>query len=371
MDARLLIVTAALSIAACSKAGADAPRARPIAQVTVTKVEARDVDVEVRAPVDLRPLASADVVSKVLGYLDAVLVDRGDVVKVGQTLAIVRPSDLPDQLQAARGSLGTVAAQVGLARVNLDRAKQLAANGLASQQELQQATAALAAAEASEAAAKAQVGALGVRLGETKITSPLDGVVVTRKLDPGALVGPPGGGAIVGVARIDTLRVFIAVSEGDVRRVKVGQAAHVEIEGSPDLPIRGTVVRLAGAVDPTTRTLDAEVHVPNGDGKLRPGMYGHGAIILETHAKAAVVPAGAVQISGGKRYAFVLTGDKVARREIETGIDQGNTLEVTRGLAIGDEIVTAGYDGLADGTEVKAMRGMDPYTGKPIDAGTH
>src|SRR5437899_1511564 len=81
--------------------------------------------------------------------------------------------------------------------------------GVASQQEVQQSTAALASAEAAQAAAKAQIAAIAVRLGETRIESPIDGVVSQRRLDPGALVGPPGGGAIVTVTRIDRLRVFI------------------------------------------------------------------------------------------------------------------------------------------------------------------
>src|SRR4029079_11038010 len=83
---------------ACSGKSADKAPTRPPPLVSVARVEARDVPVEGRAPVDLRPLVQADVGSKTLGYLDAVLVDRGDRVTRGQLLALVRPSDLPDQL---------------------------------------------------------------------------------------------------------------------------------------------------------------------------------------------------------------------------------------------------------------------------------
>src|SRR5262245_12458232 len=96
---------------------------RPPPLVSVAKIEARDVPLEVRAPVDLRPLAQAEVGSKTLGYLDAVLVDRGDRVKKGQVLALVRPSDLPDQLAAARGTLAQAQSATALARTNYDRAK--------------------------------------------------------------------------------------------------------------------------------------------------------------------------------------------------------------------------------------------------------
>src|SRR6266540_5818164 len=91
------------SAGACSRgpSGATA-KGRLAPSVVVTKVVARDVPVEVQTPVDLRPLEQVDVGSKVLGYVDAVLVERGDRVKKGQIVALVRPSDLPDQLAAAR-----------------------------------------------------------------------------------------------------------------------------------------------------------------------------------------------------------------------------------------------------------------------------
>src|SRR5262245_55047532 len=107
-------------LAACNGGnGGKAPgRLPPL--VSVARVQARDVPVEIRAPVDLRPLEQADVGSKTLGYLDAVLVDRGDRVRRGQLLALVRPSDLPDQLAAARGALAQTKSAAALARTNYD-----------------------------------------------------------------------------------------------------------------------------------------------------------------------------------------------------------------------------------------------------------
>src|SRR5512143_1541490 len=140
------VALAALALGAC-KGGQQAPRTRPPPAVTVAPVEVRDVPAEIRAPVDLRPLQQADVGSKILGYVDAVLVDRGDAVKKGQLLALVRPSDLPDQLSAARGTLAQTQASVNLAKTNLDRAQKLAPSGVVSQQELQNALSAVATAE--------------------------------------------------------------------------------------------------------------------------------------------------------------------------------------------------------------------------------
>lgn len=342
------IVLAASTLAAC-KGGQQGPRARPPPAVTVAPVEVRDVPVEIRAPVDLRPLQQAEVGSKVLGYVDAVLVDRGDPVKKRQLLALVRPSDLPDQLEAARSSYE-------LAKANKDRAEKLAPTGVVSQQELQ-------AAAAAYASASAQMGALGVRIGETRITSPLDGVVSARRLDPGALVGPASGtGSILTVERVDVLRIFIPVNERDVAHLRVGQEARVELDAMPGRSYGGQVVRISPSFDPVTRTLDAEVHVKN-PGELRSGMYGRGAIVTEVHKDAVIAPVAAIQITSGRTYAYVVKGDRVKRVELTVGVDGGDWLEIVGGLKRGDEIVTAGIDIVSDGSQIRAIRDVNPYTG--------
>jgi RND family efflux transporter MFP subunit len=337
--------------------------------VTTAPVAVRDVPVELRAPVDLRPLEQADVGAKTLGYLDAVLVDRGDRVKRGQLLAVVRPSDLPDQLAAARGSLAQSQASVALARANKERAEQLAPSGFVSQQELQQQQSELTRAEAALRGAQANVGALAIRLGEMRIESPLDGVVSARKLDPGALVGPTGGaGPILTIQKLDTLRVFVPVNERDAASVAVGQQARLELDALPGRSVEGRVVRISPAFDPVARTLDAEVQIQNKDGRLRPGMYGRAAIVTDVHRGALVVPASAVQISNERSFVFVLRGDKVARVAIRTGVDGGDWLEVVAGLSREDQIVTAGADVLSDGATVRAQRNVDALSGRPLQA---
>jgi len=364
-------VVAALAVSlaapACSKGEAGpTTRARIAPQVVVAKVAARDVAVEVHAPVDLRALEQVDVGSKVLGYVDAVLVDRGDRVRRGQVIALVRPSDLPDQLAAARSVFAQTKASALLARTNHERASKLAPSGVVSQQELQSATAALASAESAQAAAQAQISGLAIRLGETRITSPIDGAIAARRLDPGALVGLPGGVAIVTVVRTDRLRVFISLNEYDAAGVGLGKDAHVELDALPGRTFPGKVVRLAPSFDPLTRTLEAEVQLPNPLGELRPGMYGRGSIVLEIRPHRPVVSVDAVQISSGKKYVFVLHDTKVERRTIETGadVDMGDALEIRSGLQAGEEVVIAGADGLSDGSTVRVVRDMNPYTGQ-------
>ncbi len=353
-----LVATAAV-LCACDGQGKGpaGPATRPAPLVTIAPVEVRDLPITLRAPVDLRPLAVADVGSKTLGYLDAVLVDRGDRVHRGQLLALVRPSDLPDQLAAARGALAQAESSRVLARTNFDRARALAPSAVVSQQELQQAQSALASAEASEVGSRAQIAALGVRLGETRIVSPLTGVVAARRLDPGSLVGPATGN-ILTVVRIDVLRVFISLTERNAGSVTIGKEAFVELDAFPGRRFHGKVSRVAPGFDPTTRTLEAEVQLPNESGDLRPGMYGRATLMLDRHPRAMVIPAGAVQIADERHFVFVHAAGAVRRTEVQIGFAAEELLEVTRGLSPGAEIVVNGVDLVFDGAKVRTTRAV-------------
>ncbi len=403
--ARTVLLLSLPTALAC-KGAAAAPRQRPPPSVTSAAVSVRDIPVEIRSPVDLRPLEQADVGAKTLGYLDAVLVDRGDRVKRGQLLAVVRPSDLPDQLAAARGTLAQLQAQAALARANRDRGQRLAPTGFVSQQDLQQEESAVQSAEAALESAQSNVGVLAVRLGETRINSPLDGYVSVRRLDPGALVGPASGtSSILTIQRLDVVRVFVPVTEHDVAQLRVGEDAHVEVDALPGQSFQGKVVRVSPSFDPAARTLDAEVQLPNPSGVLRPGMYGRASIVTDIHHGAMVLPASAIQISDNQSYVFVVDPSAdpprdaarqnappaqgrrpgaagpgkappdgagqavmahVRRVLVKTGVDGGDWLEVTSGLKPGQEIVTAGMDVLSDGVQVRAFRNVDAFTGKPL-----
>jgi RND family efflux transporter MFP subunit len=162
------------------------------------------------------------------------------------------------------------------------------------------------------------------------------------------------------------------VNERDAAGVAVGLDAHVEVDALPGRRFAGKVVRLSPGFDAVTRTLEAEVDLDNAEGALRPGMYGRGAIRIAVHPRAAVIPAVAMQISDRRRYVFVLTTDnKVQRRPVETGVDAGDWLEVTKGLAGGEEVVIAGADGLSDGAAVRVSRDPAPSPSAAPSAQPH
>lgn len=360
---RFLPVLGLLTMLGCADQAAKG-KVRPPPLVVAVPIGVADVPVVARAPVDLRPIAQADVGSKTVGYLDAVLVDRGDLVKKGQLLALVRPSELPDQLLSAKSAVSQAQASSALAKANLERAQALAPKGLVSQQELQNASNAAAASEAQLSAAQAQLGVYATRLGETRLEAPFDGVVVSRRLDPGALVGA-GSGVVLTVARVDVVRVFVSVNERQAPFVKVGQHAKVRFDALPGRTFEAQVQRLAPSFDPLTRTLDAELQLPNPDRTLQPGMYGEAELELAMHPGAMVIAAEAVQLSDERAFVFVLEGEQVRRREVTLGEEVGEQLEILTGVTPGTVVVTRGIDGLSDGAKVRTAKVLQVQAKEP------
>jgi RND family efflux transporter MFP subunit len=358
------VLSASLFFAlACAGGAPPAPKARPAPHVIVAKVDVRDVPVEVRAPVELRPWAQVDVVSKVAGHLASVSVERGEVVRAGQVVAVVRPGDLTDQAAAAGQALAQAEAAAALAASSLKRAESVAASGRLSQQELEQSRTQAAQASALASSVRAQQQAVKTRLSETSLVAPFDGVVITRRLDPGAFVGPGStSGAILTLVRTDKLRAVAAIAEQTTRDLRTKQAALIELDAAPE-PVKTAVTRLSPAIEPSTRTLEVEFEVDNAAKQLTPGLYGRVRIETSRHAGALVIPSAAVQLSGGRHFVFVLDGEQVKRTPVTIGVDGDTWLEIASGLTPESEVVVAGLDALSDGAKVRVARGVDPFAG--------
>jgi multidrug efflux pump subunit AcrA (membrane-fusion protein) len=293
---------------------------------------------------------SADQYAKSSGYVSDVKADIGDRVKKGQVLAVLDVPELDKELAAARATLvakremakaaiaATEQAQTALdvakrlaagaqaeqhlADATLKRQEELFADKAATEQQMDEvraktlvarattgvaeakiaaAEADLKAARANQAVAKANADVAAAEAERTeamtaytRITAPFDGVVTRRQVSPGDLVQAATASRtspMFTVQRIDTVRVFCDIPEASVGAVRVGVPAEVKLYGSGGVVIRGTVTRVAAAVNPGTRTMRAEIDLPNPDEKLRPGMYAQVTLFPSVSPVAAVPPA--------------------------------------------------------------------------------
>jgi RND family efflux transporter MFP subunit len=320
--------------------------------------------VTIALPGTIQPLHQAPVYARTNGYVRRWYADLGARVRAGQLLATIESPETDQQLLQARASLQQARASLALAKTTLERYRTLADDSAITHQELDERTTAFEAAGASVAQQEANVQRLAVQQGYQRVLAPFAGVITSRSVDVGALISAAGGSTtaagasapLFSLAQIDTIRIFVAVPQAEVTSVAVGQRAEVTLREYPGRIFAGVVARTAGALDPASRTLQAEIDVPNPDGALLPGMYAEVRLLMGRAAPPLTIPAGALVIgTGAPQVATIDAAGAVRFRPIQLGRDYGATVEVLSGIDEGATLVLNPSDELKDGVRVKAV----------------
>jgi membrane fusion protein, multidrug efflux system len=373
---------------ASSAAAAGDALARPALTVEVVSASRGAMADLVTVVGSLEGEATVEVASKVNGRLEDVAVRIGDRVAKGALLAKVEAREIEEQVNQAQGSFEVARAVVKqreadlrFAQTSLERSRSLFERELLPRQTMDDADARHQASQAQVELAKAQFMQAKARLDELKITlssteirSPVNGFVGKRMLDPGASVS--SNTTVVLMVQIDRVRLVANVVEKDLRRVRVGSAADVEVDAYPGEIFHGRVARLAPVLDPATRTAQMEVEVQNDDFRLKPGMYSRVKLTVANRAQALTVPVNAVVTIEGKRGVFQVKDGATAGAAkeadfipIQTGLEDGTRIEVLAGLADQARVVTTGAAALRDGDPVVIATGGSPTSaGRPSSA---
>ena len=268
--------------------------------------------------------------------------DRTAVLAKQGAIAQQNLDDAKAQVVSAQATLDASRAQVSQAQAQVDAARQQEAAS-ASQVRTQQAMANNAAAALDNAR---------VQLAYATITAPFGGVVVSRQLDPGAYVTPGTSTSILTVADLDHLDVVLNVGSPDLPMIHKGDPVKILIDAYPGRAFAGAVNRIAGGVDPTTRTVQVEVDIDNPQHLLRPGMYA--TVQLSAGARQAfVVPLSAVQSLGTQHYVWLVEDGKAVQQNVDVGQATGEVVEITGGLQPSDTVIMRGADLVRQGQAVR------------------
>jgi RND family efflux transporter MFP subunit len=315
----------------------------------------------------LEGAASVEVAAKVGGRLQEVLVRIGDRVSRNQKLAQVDDREIREQVRQAEASFDVARATIRqreadlkFAATNLDRSRSLFERNLLPRQTLddaearqQSSVAQLDLARAQFEQAKARLEELRITLGNAEIRSPVNGFVAKRFLDAGAFVSP--NTSVVSVVEIDVVRLVANLVEKDLRRVRLGTPADVEVDAYPGDVFRGRVARVAPVLDPATRTAQMEVEVPNRDFRLKPGMYSRVRLTVASKVGALTVPVNAVVDLEGRKGVFTIDRETRTARfnPVNVGIEDGRLVEIVAGIGEGQQVVTTGASALREGDPVQ------------------
>ena len=353
---RSLLLSGALVAAlaaGCKGSGGDE---EALKRPTVKVATVSEQRISPRTPVAgvLAPLPGNDVKVGALvpGRVDRVFVAEGDAVKVGQPLAHIEAAPLRESVSQAQAQRERAGAELANARTKLARVERLYQDGIAAKQEVDDARAAVVAAESGFKSATASGGIAGVQLERATLRAPIAGVVAAIIVPAGQPV-EGNGTPVIEVADTRVLDLRAPVSAARVGDVAVGQRAELDVEGVGK--VAGEVEAIAPLVDPATNTVIVRIRVPNDDGRLRGGMFARGAILGAPHPGLAVPRAALLPGDGGTANTVAIVGADgvVAHRALQLGADAGEDVEVRAGLQAGARVIVAGGYALPDGTKVE------------------
>lgn len=339
-------------LSGCRESSAQpAPASSPPVQVRATEPKRGPITRFVTLPGEIRPYQEATLFAKVAGYLKTIHVDKGDQTKEGALLAEI---EVPELIaQRAR-----YMAEVEVAAIDYQRLSesQKRAPDLVIPQTIDNARGKLD-------VAKANLEGTEALLNYAKIMAPFSGVITRRFVDPGAFIpaatmgSTPQSAAIVTLTDFNRVRLQVAVPEVEASLIAVDEPVKLTVEGLPARTFEGKVTRFAYTLDQASKTMLAEIELPNPKLELRPGMYATVKIGIERKDDALLVPADALVTDKSGASVFVVGQNKAKKMRVEPGFMDGVNVEIVKGLNPGQEVVLVGKQTLKDGQAVTVSEG--------------
>lgn len=322
----------------------------------------------------------SEVAANTSGIVQEVLVERGSIVEKGDVVVKIDPTDAKnmlvegqaaaDELKAALGwddeskpfeineqpGVKTAKAALDLAQSNFNRYK-----GLFDQKAISKAAYDQAYTEYESARqrqqlavnqarqlyqsfkrAQARIATLEKALKDTQITAPFSGLVAERYVNIGERVssGPGSGAKVVSIVKIDPLRLLLTIPQQSAGSIKTGQTVNFQVDTFPGKTFSGTVKYIGPNVENISRSLVVEALVPNSDRMLRPGFFATAELATAARQDRLLVPREAVVRAGDTAHVFVVRGGIARQNLVVLGAAEGNAVEVVKGLAPDDVVVT-------------------------------
>lgn len=338
--------------------------ARPPLTVELGMVRRATIDEQITVVGNLIGDATVSVAPRTAGRLESITVRLGDQVTRGQRIAKIEDYEIIEQVKQAEAaqevSLATIRqreADLTLAETNVERSRDLFKRKILAKQALddnearwQAAIAQLDLARAQNAQSRARLEELRITLNNTIITSPVNGFVSRREVDPGAFVSQ--NAPVVDVVDITRVRLVANVVERDLARIRAGNPTQVQVDAFPGETFTGRIARVSPVLDPATRTAPIEIEIPNVDYRLKPGMYARVGISTGSRKDALVVPANALVDLGGRRGVFLPRNDTAVFRVVQVGLEQQDVAEILGGVDENEQVITTGASALRDGDRI-------------------
>jgi len=371
----IMVIIAVIAIAVAGFTFMRGSKSVTVATATARAAETGASATVLNASGYVEPRRRATVASKITGRVTEVLVDEGMAVEAGQVLARLDDADARRRTDATRASRDVARASREEIKVNLADAKrrfrrtqELHEDGVASEQDLDSATATvdalgaqLTVAQRNLDAAEAQLAVATQDLENYTIRAPFTGIAVSKEAQPGEMVAPvfAGGGGISTIVDMTSLEIEVDVNESYIARVAPGQPAEAILDAYPGWRIPATVRTIIPTADRQKATVKVRLTFDELDPRILPDM-GVKVAFRETAEEIGdapqalcIIPRTAITKEGDRRVVFAVNGEKIERRAVSVGREFGSEIEILAGLSTGALVVIEAPEGLEDGQTIK------------------
>jgi membrane fusion protein (multidrug efflux system) len=333
-----LVAGIAVSISA---AAAEDNKSTPV-PVEAAKVVAAPLREQVTAIGTLLSNEAVTISSEVPGRLKEIHFQEGQPIDKGAPLFT-----LDDSIY--RAQLDDAAAKLRLAEQTNKRTSALFTNKYATAQSADESASNLAVNTAAVELAR-------VQLEKAHIVAPFSGIVGLRRVSVGEYI--TAGQALVNLEAIDPVKADFRVPEKFLPAIRVGQTIRIKVDAFPEDSFEGKVYAIDPRLDIAGRSLLVRAVVPNGDQRLRPGLFARVTVLLQLKEDALSVPEQAIVPQGDSQFVFKIVDGKVHLTKVVTGTRRDGRVEIVEGLAPGDQVVTAGQLKIRDGTAVSVVNAI-------------
>jgi multidrug efflux system membrane fusion protein len=338
--------------------------------VGVALAERVDLPVTLEAIGTVASAATVTVRPQVSGVFREILFTEGQLVKAGQVMAVIDPSQFEMALMQATGQRQRDEAQLENAKLTLQRYRTLLAQDSIARQEVDTQAALVRQLEGTVLADRAAEGTAKLNLGYSKVVAPISGRVGLRSVDVGNVIGPNDTNGIAVITQVSPIDVQFAIPQDRVPEVQEGLRQAGAMQVSALDRTRATVLgegrfrALDNQVDTQTGTVRAKARFDNQDGALFPSQFVNVKMMLRTIPGAVVVPVNALRNSSSGAYVYVLNPQErtVSQRKVQRGQATADRVQIVSGLEAGERVITEGADRLKDGDKV-SLPGERPGAG--------
>lgn len=306
----------------------------------------------------VNPYEKAIATARVAGVLEEILVENGAAVYAGQPLAVIDSEPYRNGLQMAQAALQKAEAGLNNSEADYLRLQQLYEGGAISDKDLQDMELALQAVRADYQTALTAVANAERDLRHTTVTAPIDGVVVNRNVNKGQMLS--AGYPLMEVENISSIYVDVKVRQQDLPCIEVGMKAEVSVDAVNEAVLTGAVAVINPSADPAARVFAIRVKADNPEHKVKAGMFATVKIHTGKTGPVLLIPQQALTSKQDRYYVFVPQDNERAKlQQVEIGDITGQTVEITKGLQAGQQVVVTNVNKLKDNDLIVISGGQE------------